>query len=333
MRKAEALSNKNRKRIPGILILPVFLILLIVSYGLSDFQQNQPEQKTNISISASVDQTKIPLNRMLKLKVTLAWIGEPGTFTVLNFNDPVLSNLEVTGTSISNRTEAQKKDTRVIREYEYSLKAESLGMAYVDSISVKVLNNQTDTEEILQTRRIPVEIVDPIPEKNKERNWLLFLVMFLTAAVITFLSLISIRKKKQRDRAQPSVIQEPLENKYLDELRNNWDLDNLNLREDFSALSRLLRRFLTEKFKIRAMEATTDELVEELKSTAMQENQIQSVSDILSRTDEIKFSGIRGKQEEFTRFYTLIEGMLETYLHKPETAIQPSDKNNGEETQ
>ena len=333
MRKTEVQNNKIRERIQSLKIYALILTIFIISSGLPALHQNQSEQETHINISASVDQTKIPLNRMLKLKVTLAWIGEPGTFTVLNFNDPVLSNLEVTGTSTSNRTEAQKKSTRVIREYEYSLKPEGLGMAYVESISVKVLNNLTETEETLQTRRIPVEIVDPVAEKNKERNWLLFLIIFLTAAVITFLILISIRKKKNSKGSQLSEIQEPLEKKYLDELRNNWNLDNLNLREDFSALSRLLRRFLTEKFRIRAMEATTDELVEELKSTAMQENQIQSVSDILSRTDEIKFSGIIGKQEEFSSFYTLIEGMLETYLRKPETAIQPSDKNNREETQ
>jgi len=332
MKTVEILNNNIRKNRQRIKIHTLILTLWIISSGLSAVQQNQPEQKSSISISASVDQTKIPLNRMLKLKVTLAWTGEPGTFTVLNFNDPVLSNLEVTGTSTSSRTEAQKNGTRVIREYEYSLRPEGLGMAYVESISVKVLNNQTETEVTLQTRRIPVEIIDPVAEKNKDRNRLLFIVLFLTAAVITFLILITIRKKKKRKSSQLSMIQEPLEKKYLDELRNNWDLDNLNLQEDFSALSRLLRRFLTEKFKIRAMEATTEELIEELRSTAMQENQIQSVSDILSRTDEIKFSGVRGKQQEFTRFYTLIEGIVETYLHKPETSIQPSDNNNGEET-
>lgn len=332
MKKAEVLSNKNRVKILGERIFPVLLIMLIISSSLSALQQNQPVLETSINISASVDQTKIPLNRILKLNVTLTWIGEPGTFSILNFNDPVFSNLEITGTSTSNRTEAQTNGTQVIREYEYSLKPESLGMAFVESISIKVHNNRTDTEETLQTRRIPVEIVDPVPEKNKEINWLLYIVIFFVAATLTFLILIFIRKKKNRKGSQPLEVQEPMEIKYLDELRKNWDLSNLNLREDFSALSRLLRRFLTEKFKIRAMEATTDELIEELRSTAMQENQIQSVSDILTRTDEIKFSGTKGRQEEFTRFYTLIEGMLEIFLRTSETTIHSSDKNHGEET-
>ena len=332
MKKAEVFSNKNRVIILGERIFPLLLIMLSISSGLSALQQNQPDQETSINISASVNQTKIPLNRMLKLKVTLTWIGEPGTFSILSFNDPIFSNLEITGTSTSNRTEAQTNGTLVIREYEYSLKPDTLGMAYVESISIKVHNNRIDTEETLQTRRIPVEIVDPVPEKNKEINWLLYIVIFFAAAALTFLILISIKRKKNRNSAQPSKIQEPLEIKYLDELRNNWDLDSLNLREDFSALSRLLRRFLTEKFKIRAMETTTDELIEDLRSTAMQENQIQSVSDILTRTDEIKFSGTKGRQEEFTRFYTLIEGMLETFLRTSETTINSSDKNHWEET-
>jgi hypothetical protein len=333
MSKAKIQKIKNKKRDIGILIFPAALFLLIISSGLFSLAYYQPSQETSLSLSAAVDRTKIPLNRLLNLKVTLAWTGDPGIFTILSFNDPVLTNLEISGTSTSNRTEASEQGTRVIREYEYALKPKGLGMAYIESVSIKVHNNLEETDETLLTRRIPVEVVDPVAETEKGENWLLYLVIFFLAAAGVLLTMFYIRKKKIQKKSIPQDSQEPTEILYLDELRNTWDLDNLNLDQDFSTMSRLLRRFLSEKYKIRAMETTTDELVEELQATDMHENQIQSIKEILSRADEIKFSGTKGNREEFTRFFTLIEGMLETILRRPEKTTQQSNPNHGEERQ
>jgi len=329
----QAKAPKIRKINKKIRVFPVTLTLFILSSSFSIFPLDLPEPQSSINISGIVDQTKIPLNRILTLKVTLSWIGDPGIFTILNFNDPVLTNLEITGTSTSSRTEAVDQGIRVIREYEYLLKPEGLGMAYIESVSVKVHNNRDETDEILQTRRIPVEVVEPVPEKEKKGNWILLFIILILTPASAIIILIYLRQKKNQQMSLSQEIQEPTEIHYLNELRNTCDPDNLDLQKDFPTLSQLLRRFLTEKFKIRAMEATTNELVAELRSTEMHENQIQSINEILSRTDEIKFSGTKGNREEFIRFYTLIEGMLETFLRKPEKKTQQSDKNQGEEIQ
>ena len=42
--------------------------------------------------------------------------------------------------------------------------------------------------------------------------------------------------------------------------------------------------------------------------------------------DEIKFSGTEGSKEELSRFYTLIEGILEKYLRITETTQTEEDK-------
>ncbi|MBN2245035.1 MAG: hypothetical protein JW755_04235 [Candidatus Aminicenantes bacterium] len=333
MSKATIQQTKNKKKNTVRLIFPAALFLFILSAGFFSLAYFLPPQTSSLSLSAAVDHTKIPLNRLLKLKVTLAWIGGPGIFTILSFNDPALTNLEISGTSTSNRTEASEQGTRVIREYEYTLKPKGLGMAYIEIVSIKVHNNLEETDETLQTRRIPVEVIDPVPETEKGGNWRLYSLLSLLAAVVALLTWFYIRKKRILKKLPLPEIREPIETRFLAELRDTWDLNNLNLHQDFSAMSRLLRRFLSEKYKIRAMEATTDKLLAELQATDMHENQIQSIKEILLRTDEIKFSGTKGNREEFTRFFTLIEAMLETFLQNPENTTQPHNPKQGDKNQ
>jgi hypothetical protein len=107
----------------------------------------------------------------------------------------------------------------------------------------------------------------------------------------------------------------PIESHFLEKLRGQLDLNHPDLHEDFSTLSKLLRRYLEEKFSLRALELTTDKLLDSLGETPLEQHQIDSVKEILARSDEIKFSGIQGTQEELTRFYTLIEGILENLLN------------------
>jgi len=132
------------------------------------------------------------------------------------------------------------------------------------------------------------------------------------------------KRKKKRKLASQEEPTAPIESQYLDELKNQINLEQPNLNDDFTTLSKLLRRFLAEKFDVRALEVTTDELKQAFAETELEENQITNIKEILTRSDEIKFSGTEGSKEELSRFYTLIEGILEKYLRL--TEIKQSEK-------
>jgi hypothetical protein len=276
----------------------------------------QETKKTEIKISTRVSQTKIPLNRTFELKVTLSWIGDSGMYTVVDLENPMLTNFEIVGTSTTSRSELVNNHTQIFKDFTYILKPKELGMGYVEGVLVKVHDNTVNEDETLSTQRISVEVVDPVPEKDEQKTgWLFILIPF----IVLFFGLGLFFWHRKRGVFRKKTVEEPaqpVESHFLEDLRIQVDLNKPNLHEDFSTLSKLLRRYLSEKFSLRALELTTDKLLDLLEETAMEENQIGSVEEILERSDEIKFSGIQGTQEELTRFYTLFEGILENLLRK-----------------
>ena len=300
-------------------LLYICFTLFFIIY--QDLPAVQEEKNSQITISASVTQTQVPFNRTLTLTVTISWIGSSQRYDSINFDNPAFTNFEIVGTSTTSRTETDQ----VFKDYSYTLKPVELGMGYIESVVVKVRDNILDKEETLVTQRIPVEVIDPVPEPGeKNYNWLIYTLIFMV--VVFGMGWVFWRKKRNRNQEAEQEPQQPIELLYLNELKEQFNLDQPNLSEDFTKLSKLFRRYLTEGFGIRALEATTDELGRALSDTPLEENQITSIREILIRSDEIKFSGVNGSPEELNRFYTLFEGIIETFLRKAETEKSGQEK-------
>ncbi len=309
----QRIYHEQNKKILRVIIL-FFLTGFCLTRGHGIFLI-QETQKTEIKISTVVSQIEIPLNRTFELKVTLSWIGDSAKYTVVNFENPILTNFDIVGTSATNRSELVNNQIHIFKDSIYTLQPKELGMGYVEGVIVKVHDNIVDKDETLSTQRIPVEVVDPVPEKGEEGiGWLFILIPFMVLILgSSFFFWFRRRRRYQKKSVEEPIL--PIESHFLEELRGQLDLNHPDLQGDFSTLSKLLRRYLEEKFSLRALELTTDKLLDSLGETPLEQHQIDSVKEILARSDEIKFSGIQGTQEELTRFYTLIEGILENLLH------------------
>ena len=117
---------------------------------------------TKIEISAKIEAIQVALNRTTKLYVTLSWIGGPDRYSITNFDNPVLTNFDIVGTSTVNRTEVINRQTHVFKDYIYTLQPRDLGMGYVEGVIVKCRNLVLERDVNLVTQRISIEITDPI---------------------------------------------------------------------------------------------------------------------------------------------------------------------------
>jgi hypothetical protein len=287
-------------------------------------------QASEILLSGKVSQTRIPLNHLLEFKLVLSWKGGADKFTVIQFEDPALTNFEITGTATQRLSESVSGEIRNTTEYVYTLRPLEIGMAYIDQAYVKIRNHAFDREEAMTTRRIPVEILAPLPEEEKGAlNPFFSLAILVTAGGICSVFYLLIKKKRSREK-DAVVSAEPPESRFLEQLRAGVNLDHPDLNGDFARLSRLVRGYLSEKFSIGALKSTADELRLQLERTGMESNQIRSLNEILVRSDEIKFSGTEGTREELTRFFTLIEGILEAFKAK-EWPLNTGKRNQEEE--
>jgi len=287
------------------LVLGLYVIFLFLIYADAAAAQN-----TDIKLIGKVDRTQVPLNRTLAFRVILSWAGEPDDFTLITVDEPTLTNLKITGTSAAHRSEASAGITRIYNEYSFILAPKELGMGYVESIRAKVKNNIIDHELTLVTNRIPVEVTEPEKESGAGKSNLIWYVLPLLILIIVmgWFTIWRIKAARKKSSAQePARI---MEEQYMQELKSEFDLNQPDLKRDFSRLSRLLRRYLTEKYALAAMNSTAEELSGELDAVELESNQIVVLKEILSRSEEITFSGIAGTIEEMNRFYTQVEGLF-----------------------
>lgn len=292
------------------------LIFSSLAFGQTD------SLNSRIQISSFVEKTEVALNRSVELTVTLSWIGEPDRYTIENFDNPALSNFDITGTSTVNRSEVRGGQTHVFKDYIYTLKPRELGMAYIEGVVVNCRDTILSRNENLLTQRIPVEVLDPIPEPTEMGSIWIYLFIFLVIIGVGGGFLVwRARKKRELDQEIPEEI--PISRTYLNRLKEEINLETPNLRDDFANISRLMRRFLSEQFKGQGLEGTTEELVRSLNLAGLEENHASNFSEILTRCDEIKFSGVDGRPEELHRFYTLFEAILQSVEKKPEQVSAP----------
>jgi hypothetical protein len=274
---------------------------------------------TRIEISTSVEKTQVPLNRTMKLFVTLSWIGDPDRYSIVDFDNPALTNFDIVGTATVNRSEVIDNQTHVYKEYVYTLKPRELGMSYVEGVIVKCRDTVLNREENLVSQRISVETVDPLADPKEATPIWQYAVAALVLLALTGSVLLWFRRRRRAAEETEITQGPPVEEAYLQNLGSDIDLEHPNLNDDFATLSRLLRRYLTEQFQIRALEGTTEDLVLELGEIDLEDHQVASIRELLTRCDEIKFSGMDGTREELNRFYTLFEGLLQSSLRKRET--------------
>ena len=268
-----------------------------------------------IHLNAFVVDGKVPQNRFVELIIRLSWSGDLDRYEVKPFDNPILTNLEISGTGSTNRVAAEGGVTTVVREYTYQLKPQSIGMAYVEPIIILYTDLETNLQSSLTTGRIPVQIVDPV----RESSGAVTVAVLATIAVAASVWGISRFRKKRADRqktSEPAPVLKPIDELYWEELRASIDPNDYSLDggQAVAKMSRLLRRFLHEKYGAPGLEATSSELYRFLYEQKFEDRFINEVRDLLSAADLIKFSGRSVERHEVMLTQSRIETILVSSL-------------------
>ena len=104
----------------------------------------------------------------------------------------------------------------------------------------------------------------------------------------------------------------PLEEKYLEELKSIVDLNDpaIDAVKALSKMTRLLRRYLHEKFDAPGFEATTGELHRFLYEKKFDDRFVVEVKELLSDADMIKFSGRSISRADLEKSYAVVENIF-----------------------
>ncbi|MBN1479740.1 hypothetical protein EH223_17670 [candidate division KSB1 bacterium] len=302
------------------------VILLFIAYfpNVNGFSQDSTAAlpdvalDSTIRLNAFVQDTRTPQNRFVEFFIRLQWTGDLDRYEVHRFENPILQNLQIQGSGSANRVATISGVQTAIREYTFTLKPEAIGMGYIEPMIIKYSDLATDTEHRLTTNRIEVQIIDPLPEDGS-LSWPLrgvFILVLVVSAVILvrWFRIKTARRKKAAQEMTKAVV--PIEEKYLQELKKTIDLNDPSLdgAKAFAQLSKILRRFLHERFSAPGLEATTSEVIQYLYEQKFENRWVNEIKEILSNADIIKFSGKPVDRPDIERTFTIVESLFQASL-------------------
>lgn len=154
---------------------------------------------------------------------------------------------------------------------------------YVQDIDIK------DTDTILKDIKGPLD--DTFKKiikntKNQIIKWIIFAIIFI---IMTYILYVVFLKRRLLRESETHIPAEVIAFNRLSKLEQKklWETGKIN--EYHTELSEIIRRYLEGRFKFIALELTTDEILNELKS-AINNDVFKKLQKILERADLAKFA-------------------------------------------
>lgn len=282
-----------------------------------------PAYAGQVKASVKVDRPQVPQNRKVICTIEVSWHGDLSRFQVESVPNPELTNFDLTGHSSANWVGDVKGIKKTVKTHEFVLQPKELGMAYVDGTVIEYRDRETGQTHRLITNRIEVEVTAPVAERDHGTfgviGALLLALVLLAAAVVWFIRRRRAREAEEKAKALESI---PVEERFLSEMKTRITIGDSAWSETFSVLSRLLRRYLSQKYGMSATGLATHEICDELRRQEVDDKMIRQVEEILNSADVARFSGKQVDRSVLERAVTLTEDILQR--NKPATEQSPS---------
>lgn len=263
------------------------------------------------------------------LRLTLTVDAEPGTEVIMPPFGEALGRFDVVG--FAPREESLDRGRRHVQDYR--LQASRSGRLRIPPLRVEyaVIGAKQEAEELL-TEEIPVQIASVLTAEGAgtlgaprgeldevvARPWLVPLFVG-GGALVVVLGLLALRSLRRRHRAEVRRSAAEiafarlgaLEGRGLPEGRTDAD-------PWYVELSDIVRRYLEDRFGIRAPELTTEEFLREARRLgALGEAQRGLLTDFLEGCDRVKFAAHEPAADESRAALGLARRLIE------ETAVAP----------
>ncbi|WCO01875.1 BatD family protein [Psychroserpens ponticola] len=253
-------------------------------------------------VTSSIDSTKIKIGQQITFKIEV----EADTTDLIVFPEgQTFSPLEMIESykvdTTKNNAKYQLIKTYGLTQFDsgsYTIPKQKIIIGtktfFTDSLQVKVSNIQVDTTKQGLYDIKPFIKVD----KSSSNRWLMILGILCAIALVAFLLYWFIwRKKPLTEEAKiallPPYDRAKLALKTLDE---STYLENSELKDYYSELTFIIRKYLDEKVYDKSLESTTDELISRLNllkdanQIELSKDDIRNLETILKRADLVKFA-------------------------------------------
>lgn len=302
----------------------VFFLFAFLLMTCSAVFADEPLSPTVVSLSASVESKQVPLNRHLTFIVRLSWEGDLDLIEIGDVEEPLLTNFDIVGTASTNRVSGTADGRKAVKEITYTLQPKTLGMGYVESVGLSYEDKRTGKTHSLMTQRLGVEVTSAVPEPGETPMWWVWAAAGAVLVGVFVFMMIRMSRLKKADGEE--IVVRIIEEAYLEDLKEQVDLKSGDRREGLAAVTKLFRKYLSDKYDISALEATTAELAKALEDAGLDANLLKKCESLFEKADVVKFSGQEATQAELEEAYTTVETILESHLSEERERVRRQEE-------
>lgn len=257
-----------------------------------------------ISLEAKVDKSKITIGDLIHYSIIVTrnanvTIEMPelganlGAFEIRDYNDP----------------EPEKRKGEIIQRREYIISTYDIGDYEIPPVLVRyrVAGDSTWKELASETIKITVASVKPSetsdirdikPPMEIARDWkriIRFAVAGLLILVIAILVFYFIKRRKEGKsliprREKPKLPPHEIALNELNQLLEEQLLEQGAIKEFYIRISEIIRRYVEGRFFIVAIEMTSSQLIDAMKTAEIEPAHVQMLHDFLFQCDMVKFA-------------------------------------------
>lgn len=137
------------------------------------------------------------------------------------------------------------------------------------------------------------------------------LILFLAALTIMAFVYFKKRKGKKEEPLLPPRPAEEIARSALKALKEMRLAEKKEIKEYYIRLSDIIRIYVENRYKIFAMDRTTWELFQELKSKRIERLHAEKINDFLEECDMVKFAKYTPNEKEMEEAYNKAEEIVE----------------------
>lgn len=295
----------------GRIVRRAALLFLLCSFLLSLSPQVSRAQG-KISLSASVDRATITIGDLITYTVTVIHdtdvrlfmpsLGENlGGFEIRDYMDH----------------EQREENGKIIKQVDYIISTFDVGDFEIPPVEIEYMIPPDSTRKTLKTESIKIIVESVKPSEDGDireikppweipYNWkpviiggviALFAILFIVALIYV------IRKRRRGESIIPKKMEPPrppheIAYEELQRLADSDLLQNGEIKQYYSEISDIIRQYIEGRYQIIAMELTTTEVLDQLKTTDVEEDHFELFVRFLEACDLVKFAKyIPGEKE------------------------------------
>jgi hypothetical protein len=289
----------------------IFLLIFFLFAGKISFSQ--------VSLKATLDTNKIRIGEQVKLDLYLLFNPNSGVKKIEwpEFADTITEKIEVLSVSAIDTTMPDKNDPGILQQHQQLLISVYDSGYYAVPPFKFIINGDTAnpvwTEPLLiEVHTVPTDsslkkVKDIKEPLNQEFSWLWYKEYFYWGiAILVFIAGVILYVYYRNKRARQKIL-EPEKPKIpahitalasLERIKEQQVWKDGKVKEYYSEITDTVRLYIEERYNVLALESTTDELLQIMKSQVIDSTSKEKLQHMLKLADFVKFAKMLPLEQE-----------------------------------